>query len=475
MARFSNSASYVDPSFQMGLALGNAFGDMFAANAKKRQESKADQIIDDIRAAREADNVTAFRQPIQSQTVGERIAADRLQQQMAGMDGNYQLSVPTYLEQLQARDPIRNAVDNANKIGMQAVEDYQKYKSGQATTGVNPNYTVDNVRQKLTAAGLADEVVNKKLDTVKKDIAEKARATLVPQIQNDLYGQYVTTTDKDGKQQITYQPPNEASYGRALANIITLSKYDPETAKVLMSGAITPKDIYAQQAREKMSEQNFQNQVKLAELNAQKQRELLNMRIASANSGVGGQRRRNQYTVSLDEYKAYGTRMKEIEQYADEQRAINPNFTLPQNLYNEYNQLDTLRKQYLSERAPGSNSNSMEYNDEEEVDWNDWNSINAGIDQAINDKKSTKEILNIVENKLGKDHPWYKNIASSFDHSKKSNTQLADSEPGISDYLFNWENRGATRSGPATFNGFGVNASDIAGLVRNNGPKYNRG
>ena len=41
-------ARYVDPAFEMGMALGNAYGNMWTANAKKRQEEKAERIISDM-------------------------------------------------------------------------------------------------------------------------------------------------------------------------------------------------------------------------------------------------------------------------------------------------------------------------------------------------------------------------------------------------------------------------------------------
>ena len=43
--------NYIDPAFQIGMMLGDAYGNMWAANAKKRQGARADRIIEDMQNA----------------------------------------------------------------------------------------------------------------------------------------------------------------------------------------------------------------------------------------------------------------------------------------------------------------------------------------------------------------------------------------------------------------------------------------
>ena len=36
---------YADPSFQLGMALGDAYGNLWASNAKKRNEAQMDEVV----------------------------------------------------------------------------------------------------------------------------------------------------------------------------------------------------------------------------------------------------------------------------------------------------------------------------------------------------------------------------------------------------------------------------------------------
>ena len=50
MARMFTGAGsiYADPAFQMGMALGNAYGNLWAHNAKERQKVKADNLYNEM-------------------------------------------------------------------------------------------------------------------------------------------------------------------------------------------------------------------------------------------------------------------------------------------------------------------------------------------------------------------------------------------------------------------------------------------
>ena len=54
-------ANYIDPAFQLGMMLGNAYGNMWAANAKKRQGAKADDIINEMKKQKEIEHIANMR------------------------------------------------------------------------------------------------------------------------------------------------------------------------------------------------------------------------------------------------------------------------------------------------------------------------------------------------------------------------------------------------------------------------------
>lgn len=102
--------------------------------------------------------------------------------------------------------------------------------------------------------------------------------------------------------------------------------------------------------------------------------------IKGAGKGSG-----NKYSISTSDYKEALKRIGEIEAYYEEKRAENPDFKLPSSMQEEWEELNSIKRAYRSERNNGvtvSNSSAADdgSNDTTEaVDWNDWNSINAGI------------------------------------------------------------------------------------------------
>lgn len=285
--------NYIDPAFQIGMMLGDAYGNMWAANAKKRQGTRADDIIDQMRNQREIQRIADLRNPPANENAGQAVANQMAQQQAAQAAGQitslgnlntgmqnlgvnkgidylgmgdqlaeqqdpYKLSVPSPLDQLKSQVGKEYAINQANKASVDAIKANQAYESTLSpyeskVANWNPDYTEDNVRKALEKAGLADDVIDKKVGEAKKDIAKRARDVLMPSIMQNLYGSYAA--DKDGN--VVYVPPNQMSYAKAMIDLQTLQQYDPDTAKTFMSGAITPRDIYSSNEENRKYDRNM--------------------------------------------------------------------------------------------------------------------------------------------------------------------------------------------------------------------------
>lgn len=257
MARGFGGGIYTDPAFQMGMALGNAYGNLWASNAENRNREQMRELIrnqtgqlgeneiaqiaamgdtqglnpgtaNTVEAAitntAQQDPAAAYRQRL--------FAAGNAtpQQVTAGVNGNIPGSY--------VAGTGNNSIDEAlNRIQRQD----QLKRAGGAKQ--NPLFSADDIAFAAQMAGINQEVIDDFMPGLQKQAASRARETLLPGIINDSYGY----TNASGE----YVPPD---YRAALEGILELGKYDPETANKLMSGAISSKDIYnnQQQERERM-------------------------------------------------------------------------------------------------------------------------------------------------------------------------------------------------------------------------------
>ena len=257
MARGFGGGIYTDPAFQMGMALGNAYGNLWASNAENRNREQMRELIrnqtgqlgeneiaqiaamgdtqglnpgtaNTVEAAitntAQQDPAAAYRQRL--------FAAGNAtpQQVAAGVNGNIPGSY--------VAGTGNNSIDEAlNRIQRQD----QLRRAGGANQ--NPLFSADDIAFAAQMAGINQEVIDDFMPGLQKQAASRARETLLPGIINDSYGY----TNASGE----YVPPD---YRAALEGILELGKYDPETANKLMSGAISSKDIYnnQQQERERM-------------------------------------------------------------------------------------------------------------------------------------------------------------------------------------------------------------------------------
>ena len=292
---------------QLAALLGAGLGRIYDRNAQDREAKKADKIIADMQNQQELNRIEAMRQAAPTQTVGEQIMSDRLNSQMQGMDGNFTFNIPSVAEQFAARNPVQDALNRSNKAGMDAIVNEMAMQKNmtpeqRALANWNPSYTEANVRSALEKADVRNSIIDKKMEAVKEDVAARARAALVPQIQSSLYGTFVEQDDGKGGKKIVYQQPSPTDYSKAMGAIFELNKYDPAAAKVLMSGVVTPRDMYSQQNREKLAQASMDNQQKLAQENFLRRLAYLQMKQYISQNGNNNKTVKNN-NISLSDYK----------------------------------------------------------------------------------------------------------------------------------------------------------------------------
>lgn len=444
-----------DPYGAWGTLLGTVLGQSYNKNAQNRERAKADKIIDSIRNQQEIERIAALRQaPTDEDAVD--IATKRAIQQDAqpiggvtkGIDylgmgdkygeNPYQFgTAESYLDKmLKPAGGKQYAIEQANKASVDAIHANQKQQAQlspyeRMLSNWNPDYTEDNVRAKLKAADVRDSIIDEKLGEVRKDVEKRAKEVFLPSIQKKMfYGYDTVEKGEDGNLYSVHHDPDAVSFMQAMAELETLKQYSPDTYKTYAQQIVGPLALY----NERVADKRYDKQVKVARENAAQNRQWnredkdidFKRRVVLAginNYGKGNSKN----SIPVNEYTQALKRRSEIDAYYEEQRSTNSNFKLPASMQREWEANNAIINQYLAERV-GGKGNSNVGNGEIPVDWNDWNSIMAGINQAQQDGHSAKDILALVESKLGKDHPWYKNIASSFNHDPKRREEEDEAE-----------------------------------------------
>ena len=455
-----------DPYTAWGTLLGTALGQMYNNNAQKRERVKADRIIDDVQNQRAIQRIADARRAGISDEDAVQVITNKIAQQagaqgatqatgmgqlnqpsidfmgmgaqMAEQQDPYKLSVPSPLDQLKGAGGKEYSINKALQANQNAINQekaQQQYLSqnptAQAAYNWNPDYTEDNIKAKLKAADVRDSIIDEKLGEVRKDIAKRAEAVLLPSIQKKMfYGYDTVEKGEDGNLYSVHHDPDAVSFMQAMAELETLKQYSPDTYKTYASQIVGPQALY----NERVYDKRYDKQVKVARENAAQNRQWnredkdidFKRRVVLAginNYGKGNSKN----SIPVNEYTQALKRRSEIDAYYEEQRSTNSSFKLPASMQREWEANNAIINQYLAERV-GGKGNSNVGNGEIPVDWNDWNSIMAGINQAQQDGHSAKDILALVESKLGKDHPWYKNIASSFNHDPKRREEEDEAE-----------------------------------------------
>lgn len=288
-----------DPYGAWGTLLGTVLGQSYNKNAQNRERAKSDKIIDSIRNQQEIERIAALRQaPTNDDAVD--LATKRAVQQDAppiggvtkGIDylgmgdkygeNPYQFgTAESYLDKM--FKPVggkQYAIEQANKASVDAIHANQKQQAQlspyeRTLSNWNPEYTEDNIRAKLKAADVRDSIINEKLGEVKKDIAKRAREVYQSGILKDLY-YGADVAGADGK--MVHVPPNAATMASAFAKIQEYAQYDPEGAKLLASGIISPQAFYQSEEEERKYKRNRKDKLEDVKSDHEFQLQLENQR-----------------------------------------------------------------------------------------------------------------------------------------------------------------------------------------------------
>lgn len=292
-----------DPMFQIGMALGGAYGNIWANNATKRQETKADDIIEQMQNQRAIQRIADARRAGISDEDAVQVITNKIAQQ-AGVQGAtqatgmgqlnqpsidfmgmgaqmaepqdpYKLSVPSPLDQLKGAGGKEYSINKALQANQNALNKEKEAQTvlssnptAQAAYNWNPDYTEDNVRKALRKAGLAKDVIDEKVGEVKSDIAKRAEAVLLPSIRKKMfYGYDTVEKGEDGNLYSVHHDPDAVSFMQAMAELETLKQYSPDTYKTYARQIVGPLALY----NERVYDKRYDKQVKTQRENAAQQ------------------------------------------------------------------------------------------------------------------------------------------------------------------------------------------------------------
>lgn len=297
------TSNYIDPAFQIGMMLGDAYGNMWAANAKKRQGAKADDIIEQMQNQRAIQRIADARRAGISDEDAVQVITNKIAQQagaqgatqatgmgqlnqpsidfmgmgaqMAEPQDPYKLSVPSPLDQLKGAGGKEYSINKALQANQNALNKEKEAQTvlasnptAQAAYNWNPDYTEDNVRKALRKAGLAKDVIDEKVGEVKSDIAKRAEAVLLPSIRKKMfYGYDTVEKGEDGNLYPVHHDPDAVSFMQAMAELETLKQYSPDTYKTYASQIVGPLALY----NERVADKRYDKQVKTQRENAEQQ------------------------------------------------------------------------------------------------------------------------------------------------------------------------------------------------------------
>lgn len=178
MMKGSRSLGSTPSSFELGYALGNAYGDMWASNAKKRNEAQMDEVVkqymDDQRMQQLANPIE--EKPLMTEAINGNYVSDN-------------------------QNGINNNISGIGKF--------------------NRNYglaTPQNIIDEAKRRGVHQEVIDERMKGVREQIASKAKSQYMPQINQLIYG----SMDGNGN----YVAPTQADYLKASGLIDDYRKYD---------------------------------------------------------------------------------------------------------------------------------------------------------------------------------------------------------------------------------------------------------
>lgn len=435
-----------DPMFQLGMALGGAYGNIWANNATKRQGARADRIIEDMQNANAIERIANMGTiPAQNGDAGREYANKLIQQQAAGIGGvdsgiNFGGNPNQYMAASMA--DIKTP-SGGLEYSLANVDEDKKYLAklspyAQQAANWNPDYTEDNVRKELQRAGLAKDVVDEKVGEAKSDIAKRAEAVLLPSIQKKMFYGYDTveqTKDEQGNvvPVNVHHDPDANSYMQAMAELELLKQYSPEAYKTYASQMVGPKDLY----NERLYNERYDKQVKTQRENAAQQHEwkvadtMLANKLAMERAKVTAAYRQSLVNAGRAGGRA-GLKMSDIKTLIELGNSA---------IASDNPALQRQGQQILAQAYSllgGDNGGGSAFANRD-PDWNNYNDAMTAAHEALNTGSSKEKVAAELKQHMG-DGELYRKVISDLGIAPKSEPakKVTSSSSAGSSFFPNW-------------------------------------
>lgn len=213
-----------DPSFQLGMALGGAYGNMWAANAKKRQAEKLDDYIEEQKQK-------AFMDEVLAANAAEQVKTPDYQRQLQEAHNalNFDLTQGTtpILDHLYGKSGVDKAIEAIASADAKGAINFMKKQEEltplQRAQQKYNNLDVDSVKAWAKQNGINQEVLEPRLTTLQKELSANVGNLMLPEIYDNLYNSNGDTN----------------SIIKGIQQIDELAKYDPQAAAELKKNAVS--------------------------------------------------------------------------------------------------------------------------------------------------------------------------------------------------------------------------------------------
>lgn len=445
------ASNYIDPAFQIGMMLGDAYGNMWAANAKKRQGAKADDIIEQMQNQRAIQRIADARRAGVGDEDAVQVITNKIAQQagaqgatqatgmgqfnqpgidfmgmgaqMAEQQDPYKLSVPSPLDQLKGAGGKEYSINKALQANQNALNKEKEAQAvlasnptAQAAYNWNPDYTEDNVRKALRKAGLAKDVIDEKVGEVKSDIAKRAEAVLLPSIRKKMfYGYDTVEKGEDGNLYPVHHDPDAVSFMQAMAELETLKQYSPDTYKTYAGQIVGPLALY----NEKVADKRYDKQVKVARENAEQQHKwnvadtILANKLAMERAKVTAAYRQSLVNAGRTGGRA-GLKMSDIKELVELGKSA---------LESDNPALQRKGQQILAQAYSllgGDNGGGSAFANRD-PDWNNYNDVMTAAHEALNTGSSKEKVAAELKQHMG-DGELYRKVISDLGIGSTNNS-----------------------------------------------------
>lgn len=440
-----------DPMFQIGMALGGAYGNIWANNATKRQETKADDIIEQMQNQRAIQRIADARRAGISDEDAVQVITNKIAQQagaqgatqatgmgqlnqpsidfmgmgaqMAEPQDPYKLSVPSPLDQLKGAGGKEYSINKALQANQNALNKEKEAQTvlasnptAQAAYNWNPDYTEDNVRKALRKAGLAKDVIDEKVGEVKSDIAKRAEEVLLPSIQEKMfYGYDTVEKGEDGNLYPVHHDPDAVSFMQAMAELETLKQYSPDTYKTYANQIVGPQALY----NERVYDKRYDKQVKTQRENAAQQHQwkvedtILANKLAMERAKVTAAYRQSLVNAGRTGGRA-GLKMSDIKELVELGKSA---------LESDNPALQRRGQQILAQAYSllgGDNGGGSAFANRA-PDWNNYNDVMTAAHEALNTGSSKEQVAAQLKQYMG-DGELYRKVISDLGIGSTNNS-----------------------------------------------------